>query len=103
MLDPELIRRLRWYHNTDETYSQYFNLMAWDGSLVPGTKRPQPRRGPCPIKRIPRNRQIVKAVKELQAQGLSLRKSYKQIASILNLSDKAIEKIFRSRKAKYLE
>ena len=103
MLDPELVRRLIWLHKTGETYLEYFNLMAWTRSLAPGTKRPKPQRGPCPIKRIPRDLEIVKAVKELRGQGFSFRKAYKEIATILNLTDKAIEKIFRSRKAKYLE
>ncbi len=104
-LDPELVQRLIWLHTTSETYLEYFNLMAWARRLAPGTKRPKPQRGPCPIKRIPRDREIVKTVKELQAQGLSLRKAYKKIAAIdgLTITHKAVEKIFRSRKAKYLE
>ena len=66
----------------------------------PGTKRPKPRRGPCPFQRILRNDRIVKAVWQLQAQGLSLRKAYKKIAAIegLTITDKAVEKAFRARR-----
>ena len=94
MLDPELAWEISFFHDNGLTYSEYFDWMAERGS------RPQPRRGPCPIKHILRDDCIVKAVWQLQAQGLSLRKAYKKIAAIdgLTITDKAVEKAFRARR-----
>ena len=67
------------------TYLEQFDQDARAGMHPPGTKRPKPRVAPCPVKLMPRNDYIVRAVELLRARGRTLREAYREIEEAMVL------------------
>lgn len=99
----ELVWCVVYTHRRGETYAQQWEEDHRAGMHAPGTRRPRPRRGRCPIQLMPRNDYIVEAVDRMRADGVPLPVPFERLSEMLKrygvrLGDKAIDEIYFRRR-----